>query len=261
MKATPSISRLVRLEDNDIPTWGVIEGNAVHRLEGDPYHIWTIGAPVGELATLTLLPPATPTKIVCVGRNYVAHAAEHGVEVPDAPLLFLKPPSSLVGPGGAIVVPSQSQRVEHEAELAIIIGRRCRNISPDEAWDYVLGVTCGNDVTARDLQRQDGQWTRGKGFDTFCPLGPWIVTGLDETAIDDVAVTCRVNGEVRQQGRTSQMVFSPAMLIAYAASVMTLEPGDVFLTGTPAGVGPLTPEDIVEVEIEGIGTLRNPVRH
>jgi 2-keto-4-pentenoate hydratase/2-oxohepta-3-ene-1,7-dioic acid hydratase in catechol pathway len=260
MKATQSISRLVRLRDNGVPTWGVVEGNAVHRLEGDPYQTWTPGAFVGLLATLTLLPPATPTKIVCVGRNYVAHAAEHGVEVPDAPLLFLKPPSSLVGPGGAIVVPPQSQRVEHEAELAIIIGKRCRNISPDEAWDYVFGVTCGNDVTARDVQRKDGQWTRGKGFDTFCPLGPWIVAGLDETAIDDVAVTCRVNGEVRQQGRTSQMVFSPTMLIAYAASVMTLEPGDVFLTGTPAGVGPLTPGDSVEVEIEGIGTLRNPVR-
>ena len=150
--------------------------------------------------------------------------------------------------------------MEHEAELAVVIGKRCRNVSADEAWDYVLGVTCGNDVTARDLQRKDGQWTRGKGFDTFCPLGPWLVTGLTETAISDVEVTCRVNGEVRQQGRTSQMVFSPATLIAYASSVMTLEPGDVFLTGTPAGVGLLTPGDVVEVEVEGIGVLSNPVQ-
>jgi len=174
-------------------------------------------------------------------------------------MLFLKPPSSVIGPGTHIVLPPQSEQVEHEAELAIVIGRRCRGVTPQEAWDCVLGVTCGNDVTARDLQRRDGQWTRAKGFDTFCPLGPWIVTGLSETDVADLEVTCRVNGELRQRGRTGEMVFSPSQLIAYAAHIMTLEPGDVIMTGTPAGVGPLLAGDVVEIEIESIGLLRNPV--
>ncbi len=254
-----AVSRLVRINDHGESVWAGVEDNTVYRLEVDPYTGGARGPRVGDLATVTLLPPVCPTKVICVGRNYVAHAAEHGVEVPAEPLLFLKPPSSVIGPGESIVIPPLSQRVEHEAELAVVIGKRCRNITPEEAWDYVLGITCGNDVTARDLQRKDGQWTRGKGFDTFCPIGPWLVTGLRETDIADLGVVCRVNGEVRQEGRTSQMVFSPAMLIAYAASVMTLEPGDVFLTGTPSGVGPLAPGDVVEVEIESIGLLRNPV--
>ena len=256
---TTSISRLVRIDDCGKSVWALLEDNQVYRLEGDPYGDGSRGAHVGDLETVTLLPPVCPTKVICVGRNYVAHAAEHGVEVPAEPLLFLKPPSSVIGPGGAIVVPPLSQRVEHEAELAVVIGKRCRNVTAEEAWEYVLGVTCSNDVTARDLQRKDGQWTRGKGFDTFCPVGPWIVTGLREADIADLGVVCRVNGEVRQEGRTSQMVFSPAALIAYAASVMTLEPGDVVLTGTPAGVGPLAAGNVVEVEIEHIGVLRNPV--
>lgn len=253
-------SRLVRVTDRGMPVWGTVQGDSVYCLEGEPYNERQPGARIGSLADLPLLPPATPSKIVCVGRNYVAHAAEHGVAVPEEPLLFLKPPSSLIGPDAAIVTPPQSARVEHEAELAVIIGKRCRNVPADAAWAYVLGVTCGNDVTARDLQRKDGQWTRGKGFDTFCPLGPWIVTGLPEAAIGDIDVTCRVNGEVRQRGSTSQMVFTPATLIAYASSVMTLEPGDIFLTGTPAGVGLLMPGDTVDVEVEGIGTLSNPVQ-
>ncbi|HOT90579.1 MAG TPA: fumarylacetoacetate hydrolase family protein [Anaerolineae bacterium] len=257
---TQTLSRLVRVNDHGEAVWAVVEDEVVYRLEGSPFTNGVRSARLGTLATLTLLSPVCPTKIICVGRNYVAHAAEHGVEVPTEPLLFLKPPSSVIGPEDAIVIPALSQRVEHEAELAIVIGKRCRNIAPEAAWDYVLGVTCGNDVTARDLQRKDGQWTRGKGFDTFCPIGPWIVTGLREADIANLSVVCRVNGNIRQEGRTSQMVFSPAVLIAYAASVMTLEPGDVFLTGTPAGVGILTPGDVVEVEIEGIGVLRNPVR-
>lgn len=254
-----STSRLIRISDHGDSVWALLEDGQVYRLAGDPYTGNGRGAHIGSLATVTLLPPVCPTKVICVGRNYVAHAAEHGVEVPTEPLLFLKPPSSIIGPGESIIVPSLSQRVEHEAELAVVIGKRCRNVTPEEAWSYVLGVTCGNDVTARDLQRKDGQWTRGKGFDTFCPIGPWIVTGLQEADVADLSVVCRVNGAVRQEGRTSQMVFSPAMLIAYAASVMTLEPGDVFLTGTPSGVGLLTPGDVVEVEIESIGLLRNPV--
>jgi len=253
------VSRLMRIEDHGESVWALLEDDQVYRLEGHPYSGGSRGLQAGTLATVRLLPPVCPTKVICVGRNYVAHAAEHGVEVPAEPLLFLKPPSSVIGPGDKIVIPALSQRVEHEAELAVVIGKRCRNVTPEEAWDYVLGVTCANDVTARDLQRKDGQWTRGKGFDTFCPVGPWIVTGLDAADIADLGVVCRVNGEVRQEGRTSQMVFSPAALIAYAASVMTLEPGDVFLTGTPAGVGLLAPGDVVEVAIEGVGELRNPV--
>lgn len=257
---TASISRIIRIEDHGESVWALLEDDQVYRLEGHPYGDNSRGAHVGALETVKLLPPVCPTKVICVGRNYVAHAAEHGVEVPTEPLLFLKPPSSVIGHGDTIVVPALSERVEHEAEMAVVIGKRCRNVTAEEAWDYVLGVTCSNDVTARDLQRKDGQWTRGKGFDTFCPVGPWIVTGLREEEIADLGVVCRVNGEVRQEGRTSQMVFSPATLIAYAASVMTLEPGDIFLTGTPAGVGPLKVGDIVEVDIENIGALRNPVR-
>jgi len=179
--------------------------------------------------------------------------------LPSEPLLFFKPPSSVVGPGAPVVLPPQSKRVDYEAELAVVIARRCRDVTVREAWDYVLGVTCGNDVTARDLQRRDDQWTRAKGFDTFCPLGPWLAIGLDERDVADLEVVCRVNGEVRQRGRTSDMAFSPAHLIAYAASIMTLEPGDVLMTGTPAGVGPLVVGDVVEVEVEGVGVLRNPV--
>lgn len=258
MKET-SKTRLVQVEDHGESRWAVLEGDQVYRLEGTPYSGGSPGASIGTLATVTLLPPVCPTKVICVGRNYVAHAAEHGVEVPAEPLLFLKPPSSIIGPGQTIIIPTLSHRVEHEAELAVVIGKRCRNVTVEEAWDYVLGVTCSNDVTARDLQRKDGQWTRGKGFDTFCPIGPWIVTGLREADIADLGVVCRVNGEVRQEGHTGQMVFSASALIAYAASVMTLEPGDILLTGTPAGVGPLAAGDVVDVEIEGIGVLRNPV--
>ena len=253
------ITRLVRVENDGMRLSAVIEGEEVYRMLGSPAKAWRYGERLGSLETLTLLAPVRPTKIVCVGRNYVAHAAEHNAEVPAEPLLFLKPPSSVIGPETSIVCPAQSERVEHEAELAVVIKTRCRNVTPEAAWDYVLGVTCGNDVTARDLQRKDGQWTRGKGFDTFCPLGPWVVLGLEEAHVADLAVSCYVNGAVRQEGRTSEMVFSPAELIAYASGIMTLEPGDVIMTGTPAGVGLLEKGDRVAVTIEEIGTLSNPV--
>ncbi len=217
------------------------------------------GEVLGGLDELGVLAAAEPTKIVCVGRNYRAHAAEHGADVPSEPLLFLKPPSSVIPPGTAIRLPGLSSRVEHEAELALVIGKRATRVSVDDAWGCVLGVTCANDVTARDLQRSDSQWTRGKGFDTFCPMGPWIETGLAEEEVSSLDVRCRVNGELRQEGNTKQLVFSPAELIAYITQVMTLELGDVVLTGTPAGVSPLNPGDEVEVEIERIGKLRNPV--
>ena len=203
---------------------------------------------------LTTLP--TPTKIVCIGRNYADHAKELGNEAPSEPLLFLKPPSALLASGGTIVLPKQSQLVHHEAELAIVVGRQAKDVAAANWRDYVLGFTCANDVSARDLQRKDVQFTRAKGFDTFCPVGPHIETELDPF---DLRVVGRVNGEVRQDGRTSQMIFPCDFLFEYVSAHMTLMPGDLILTGTPAGVGSLHAGDTVEVEIEGIGILRNAV--
>jgi 2-keto-4-pentenoate hydratase/2-oxohepta-3-ene-1,7-dioic acid hydratase in catechol pathway len=208
------------------------------------------------LTAVRLLAPCRPTKILAVGLNYRTHAAEAGYDVPSEPLVFSKPPSSVIGPLETIVYPALSQQVDYEGELAVVIGRQARSVSPVKAHDFVLGYTCGNDVTARDLQRRDDQWTRAKGFDTFCPLGPCIVTGLDTAHL---AIRTHVNGEIRQDASTADMVFNVAELIAYVSQVMTLEPGDVILTGTPSGVGPLQPGDVVDVEIEGIGALRNPV--
>jgi 2-keto-4-pentenoate hydratase/2-oxohepta-3-ene-1,7-dioic acid hydratase in catechol pathway len=231
-------------------------GLKVGPLEGSPFADFRRLETDRSLESVHLLAPTQPSKIVCVGRNYIEHAKEQKAEVPEVPLLFLKPPSSLIGPNASIVLPPQSQRVEHEAELAVVIGRRGRWISPEEALDYVLGYTIANDITARDLQRRDGQWTRGKGFDTFCPVGPWIETEFDPA---DGVITCSVNGEMRQMASTRDMVFNVRQLIAFTSSIMTLEPGDLLLTGSPAGVGPLTPGDVVEVTIEGLGSLRNPV--
>jgi 2-keto-4-pentenoate hydratase/2-oxohepta-3-ene-1,7-dioic acid hydratase in catechol pathway len=236
------------LDTPDGPRVGPVEGTPLsgfRRLDADK-----------PLETVRLRAPVMPTKILCVGRNYVAHAREHETEVPEVPMLFLKPPSSLVGPGDSIVVPPQSQQVEHEAELVVVIGKRGRWIPPEETLNHVLGYTIGNDITARDLQRRDGQWTRGKGFDTFCPIGPWIVTDFDPA---DAMITCYVNGEMRQMASTRDMVFGVRQIIAFASSVMTLEPGDLLFTGTPAGVGPLHPGDVLETQIEGLGSLRNPV--
>jgi 2-keto-4-pentenoate hydratase/2-oxohepta-3-ene-1,7-dioic acid hydratase in catechol pathway len=238
---------------------------AFARADGDKLFLlrsapWLDAAETGEVlprAGARLLAPVTPTKIVCVGRNYRAHAAELGNEVPAEPLLFFKPPSSLVGPNEAIELPAVSERIDHEAELGVVIGERCRDVRPEDAHRVIFGHTCVNDVSARDLQKKDGQWTRAKGFDTFCPAGPLVVTGLDTSAL---AVRCRVSGAARQDGNTRDMIFSIPDLIAYISQVMTLEPGDLIATGTPHGVGPLLPGDVVEVEVEGIGTLRNPVR-
>ena len=204
-----------------------------------------------------ILAPANPSKIVCVGRNYAEHAAELGNEVPKEPLLFLKAPSAVIANGEAIVIPSQSKQVEHEGELAVVIGRACKSLSDDDdPFKYVLGYSCLNDVTARDIQRKDIQFTRAKSFDTFCPIGPYIETELD---VSDIRVTCAVNGLIKQNGRTSQMVFPVDFLIRYISNMMTLLPGDVIATGTPSGVSKLSSGDVCEVEIEGIGTLRNSV--
>jgi 2-keto-4-pentenoate hydratase/2-oxohepta-3-ene-1,7-dioic acid hydratase in catechol pathway len=248
--------RLARFRTGDRIATGVLEGEVARPLHGT---FFEEPVPTGEelpLAGLRLLAPVLPSKVVCVGRNYADHAAELGNEVPAEPLLFLKPSTAVAGPGDPIPLPPVAERVDHEAELAVVIGRLCRGVSEDEALRYVLGYMCGNDVTARDLQKKDGQWTRAKGFDGFCPLGPWIETELDPS---DVEVSCRVNGEIRQSARTSVLTFPPAFLVSYVSRVMTLLPGDVILTGTPSGVGPLAPGDLVEVEVEGIGALTNPV--
>ncbi len=235
---------------------GMLQEGMVYVLEGDPYRAPRRGRPLASLTEVQLLAPVMPGKVLAIGLNYRAHAAELSRPLPEEPLLFLKPPSAVIGPQTPIVLPTLSQRVDYEAELAVVIGRRCRNVNRDEAMSYVLGYSCANDVTARDLQRRDGQWSRSKGFDTFCPLGPWIVTDLDAGNLE---VTCRVNGAVRQHGSTSDLIFPVPVLIEYIAAVMTLEPGDVLLTGTPSGIGPLQAGDVVEVEVAGVGILRNPV--
>jgi 2-keto-4-pentenoate hydratase/2-oxohepta-3-ene-1,7-dioic acid hydratase in catechol pathway len=237
--------------------WGWLDGDHVGLIDGSPFQEFRREKASLALESVELAAPVQPGKIICIGRNYPAHAAEHGAEVPDIPLVFLKPPSSVIGPGAAILLPPQSSQVEHEAELGVVIGEGGRWIRPEEAERHVLGFTPANDVTARDLQQRDGQWSRAKGFDTFCPLGPWIDTDVDNA---DLLITCTVNGQMRQMASTRDMVFPVRQLVAFISSVMTLDPGDVILTGTPAGVGPLAPGDEVTVDIEGLGRLTNPVR-
>jgi 2-keto-4-pentenoate hydratase/2-oxohepta-3-ene-1,7-dioic acid hydratase in catechol pathway len=249
--------RFIRFQDKsgEIHNGWVLE-NRVGLVEGSPLGEFSRQEVDRDLEGLKLLPPVVPGKIICVGRNYVAHAKEQNAEVPEVPLIFLKPPSALIGSGETILLPPQSQQVEHEAELVIIIGRRGRWIQAEEEHQHILGYTVGNDVSARDLQWRDDQWTRAKGFDTFCPLGPWLETEFDAA---DAMVSCHVNGELRQMASTRDMVFSTRQLIAFISSVMTLEPGDAIFTGTPAGVGPLVAGDVVEASVEGLGVLRNPV--
>ena len=249
--------RFVRFQTkSENPRFGWVLEDQVGPLDGSIFGEFRRLELAYALNEVQLLPPVLPGKIICVGRNYLAHAKEHNTEVPDVPLLFFKPPSAVTGPDATILLPPQSQQIEHEAELGVVIGQRGRWISPENAIRHVLGYTAANDVTARDLQRRDEQWTRGKGFDTFCPLGPWIETDFDPA---DALITCHVNAELSQMASTRDMVFNVRKLIAFASSVMTLEPGDVLLTGTPAGVGPLAAGDIVTVTIEGIGKLSNPV--
>ncbi|CAN3982910.1 fumarylacetoacetate hydrolase family protein [Kitasatospora purpeofusca] len=244
-------------------SFGVVEGDparpeslVVHALAGHPFGQ---PRPTGEsyrFQDVRLLSPILPNKIVAVGRNYAAHAAELGNAVPDVPLTFFKPSTSVIGPTENIAYPPFSSDVQHEAELAVVIGRMCREVPLERVPEVILGYTCANDVTARDVQQREGQWARAKGFDTACPLGPWIETDLDPS---DLAITCTVNGELRQTGRTSLMVRSVAELIVHISEAMTLLPGDVVLTGTPAGVGPIQVGDEVAVTVEGIGTLANKV--
>lgn len=237
--------------------YGLIEGDKVVEISGPPWTPWSRGERSLPLAQARLVAPVEPSKIVCIGRNYAAHAAELGNEVPKEPLMFLKPPSSIVGPEEPIVLTKFSQRVEHEGELAIVIGRRCAHLGDtDDPFPFVAGYTCLNDVTARDLQLTDVQFTRAKGFDTFCPIGPHLETELDPS---NALVETHVNGARRQSGSTSLMIYPPAFLIRWISRMMTLLPGDVIATGTPAGVGPLVDGDTVEVSVAGVGVLRNPV--
>jgi 2-keto-4-pentenoate hydratase/2-oxohepta-3-ene-1,7-dioic acid hydratase in catechol pathway len=251
--------KIARFSTGGDPRFGIVDDDEIVVLRGDPMFS---GFDTTEeripLADVKLLAPVIPrSKVVAVGRNYREHAAELGNEAPAEPLLFLKPNTSVIGPGDTIVRPRQSSRVDFEGELAIVIGRIAKNVSEADAASVVFGYTVANDVTARDLQEKDGQWARAKGFDTFCPLGPVIET---EFEVANQAIETRVNGEVRQSGRLDEMVHSVASVIAYASAVFTLLPGDVILTGTPAGVGPIVEGDTVEVTVEGIGTLSNPVR-
>jgi 2-keto-4-pentenoate hydratase/2-oxohepta-3-ene-1,7-dioic acid hydratase in catechol pathway len=249
--------RIVRFQTvNEAPRFGWLHDDRIGEIEGDLFGEYRRREATTPLAEARLLAPMLPGKIICVGRNYVEHAREHNAEVPKMPLIFLKPPSSVIANGDAVVLPPQSQQVEHEAELVAVIGRRGRHVTAEEARSYILGYTVGNDVTARDLQRADGQWTRAKGFDTFCPFGPWIDTEFEPV---DAVITCRVNGQMRQMASTRDMVFNVGTLVAFISGVMTIEPGDIIFTGTPAGVGPLKAGDTVDVEIEGLGKLSNPV--
>ena len=251
--------RIIRYETQDgkKPKYGWILNDKVGEIGGNVFGRYQRKEAETPLVDVKLLAPSEPSKIICVGRNYVEHAKELGNEVPKVPLIFLKPPSSIINPNDGIILPPQSTQVEHEGELVAVIGKRGRHITAENAKKHILGYTIGNDVTARDLQKSDGQWTRAKGFDTFCPFGPWIDTEFDPA---DSVLTCRVNGQMRQMASTRDMVFNVGVLIAYISSVMTLNSGDLILTGTPAGVGELKNGDEVLVEIEGLGVLKNIVR-
>lgn len=242
--------------DNLGPDLEVTDDSVIALIEGHPFGEWRPQGQVYRARDVELLAPVLPSKVVGIGRNYQAHVAEMNNVAPEEPLLFLKPNTSVIGPGTNIEIPWQSEHVDHEAELAVVIGRMCRSVPKERVAEVIFGYTCANDVSARDLQKKDQQWARAKGFDSFCPLGPWIETEIEADAL---AVTCTVNGEVRQAGNTSDLIFDIPTLVAHVSEAMTLLPGDVILTGTPSGVGPLHAGDSVSVTIEGIGTLTNGV--
>jgi len=264
--------RIVRFTAGEDPQFGVLtgdvdeqgipdEGAKIVALTGDPLYVGMhLSSKEFDLEDVRLVAPVLPrSKVVGIGKNYAAHAAEMGGEVPPEPLMFLKPNTSVVGPNDPVFYPPQSSEVHYEGELAVVIGRICRDVPQEKAADVIWGYTVANDVTARDLQRKDVQFTRGKGFDSFCPLGPWIETELTLDQVSNLRVQTWLNGDLKQDGNTDQMMYDVPALIAYVSSVMTLLPGDVILTGTPEGVGPMQPGDEVEVFVEGIGSLTNKV--
>ncbi len=248
--------RFVRFMRGGKASYGVWEEEGIRGVKGDPMGPWEPEEEAVPQGDVRLLAPCTPSKVVALGLNYRDHAEETRMEIPGEPLLFLKPSTSVIGPGEPIVIPPMSNRVDYEAELAVVIKRTAKDVSRDEADAFIWGYTCLNDVTARDLQARDGQWTRSKGFDTFCPIGPWVVTGLDPSSLTIEGV---LNGEVRQSSSTSQMIFSVPEIVSFVSRVMTLLPGDVIATGTPSGIGPLRRGDVFQVRIQGIGVLENPV--
>jgi 2-keto-4-pentenoate hydratase/2-oxohepta-3-ene-1,7-dioic acid hydratase in catechol pathway len=246
--------RIGRAQVAGQPAYVIIEGETVYRLDGGPFQNPSRGEKVGDLSTTRLLAPSEPTKVVCIGLNYRAHAAESGQEVPKEPLMFLKPPTSVIGPGDDVVWAPGSQKIDYEAELAVVFKKTAKSVAPGAFKDYVLGYTCANDISARDFQRGDGQWARAKGSDAFCPIGPWIETDVDPS---DLRISGTLNGELKQDSRTSDLVFNVDFLISHLTKYFTMLPGDVLITGTPAGIGGMNPGDEYEVEIEGIGSLKN----
>lgn len=248
--------RIVRYKNGRKASYGIVERERVFSADGDPFKGLTKGDPAGSLSDLKLLPPVEPTKILAIGRNYLEHIQEMGgQDASEEPIIFIKPNTALRAHGDSVVMHNVAGRVDYEGELVAVIGKKAHNVPVKEALDYVLGYTCGNDVTARDLQRKDGQWTRGKGFDGFAPIGPVLVTGVRP---EGRRLVTRVNGKAVQQSNTDLLIFNVPKLVSFISFVMTLNPGDIIFTGTPSGIGPLKPGDITEVEIEGIGILRNP---
>jgi 2-keto-4-pentenoate hydratase/2-oxohepta-3-ene-1,7-dioic acid hydratase in catechol pathway len=248
--------KIIRYEAESRISWGVIEGDSVREMDGNPFGHFHLISKVKKMGEVKLLSPCLPSKIVALGLNYRDHAQEVKMVIPKEPLIFLKPSTSVIGPGEPIIYPKMSKRVDYEAELAIVIGKEAKKVSEERAADYILGYTCLNDVTARDLQPKDGQWTTAKGFDTFAPIGPWIVTDIDPHHLD---VSSYLNGERRQHSNTKNLIFGPRQLVSFISHVMTLLPGDVIATGTPSGIGPMAIGDKIDVVIEGIGTLSNDV--
>ena len=248
--------RLVRFLVEGRTAYGVLQGDRIEELSGDIFGPLKPLKKFHALAHVKLLAPCSPSKIIAVGLNYRDHAREMGFSIPENPILFLKPPTAVIGPAEPIKYPAMSKQVDYEAELGIVIKDRASNIPSAQARGHILGYTCANDVTARDLQKKDGQWTRAKSFDTFCPVGPWIETDLNP---DDLQIEAYLNNERKQSSRTSQFVFPVNDLVSFISQVMTLEPGDLIITGTPAGIGPMRPGDEIEVRIEGVGSLKNRV--
>ena len=255
MTYSPEVGvKIVRYQDGSKIKYGVIEGEAIREMDGDPFGHFHLVSKAKKMEDVRLLTPCLPSKIVALGLNYRDHAEELKLPIPDNPLLFIKPSTSVIGPGDAIVYPKMSTRVDYEAELAVVIGKEAKRVPEERAADYILGYTCLNDVTARDLQPKDGQWTTAKGFDTFAPIGPWIATDIDPHHLD---VSSYLNGERRQHSNTKNLIFGPRQLVSFISFVMTLLPGDVIATGTPSGIGPMVVGDKIDVVIEWIGTLSN----
>ncbi|MBI5373935.1 MAG: fumarylacetoacetate hydrolase family protein [Candidatus Schekmanbacteria bacterium] len=248
--------KIARAEINGKQFEGIVVGESIEKIFGSAYETFTMTGIRNPLSDVKILPPCQPSKIIAIGLNYKDHAAEFGSKIPDEPMLFMKPSTAVIGHRDIVSYPPQSKKVDYEGELAIVIKKTAKNISEGEAKNYILGFTCANDITARDLQRKDGQFTRGKGFDTFAPIGPWIETDLQP---DNLKIKTTLNGNVVQSSSTSQMIFKPYFLVSFISCIMTLLPGDVIITGTPCGVGELKPSDVVQVEIEGIGVLENRI--